>query len=164
MKQFTDTQGRSWTIEINVAALKRVKGLTGVDLMGVLDGDLVQRFIGDPVLLCDVLYAVCKPQADKENITDEDFGRAMAGDTIERATESLLDEIVSFCPNPRDRAALGKVLAATNTAMEKARDLVDTRIDSGALDRAIDEALDAMQTPGDSSTAALASSGSIPPP
>ena len=163
MKQFTDTQGRSWTIEINVAALKRVKGLTGVDLMDVLDGDLVQRFIRDPVLLCDVLYAVCKPQADKENITDEDFGRAMAGDAIERATESLLDEIVSFCPNPRDRAALGKVLEATRTAMTKARDLMEMRLDSGELDRAIDEALEAAQTPGDLSTAALELSGSIPP-
>jgi len=161
MKQFTDNAGRAWTVEINVAALKRVKGLTGVDLLEVLDGTLIERLIRDPVLLCDVLYAACKPEADERGVSDEEFGRAMAGDAIALATEALLDEIVSFCPSPRDRAALGRVLAATRTAMEKARDLVEARLDGGELERAIDEALG---TAGGSSTAAPGSSESTPPP
>jgi hypothetical protein len=164
MKQFTDNAGRSWTVEINVAALKRVKGLTGVDLLEVLDGTLIERLIRDPVLLCDVLYAACKPEADRVGVSDEEFGRAMAGDAIALATEALLDEIVSFCPSPRDRAALGRVLAATRTAMDKARDLVEARLDGGELEKAIDEALGGLGTAGSSSTAAPASSGSTPPP
>jgi len=161
MKQFTDNAGRSWTVEVNVAALKRVKGLAGVDLLEVLDGTLIERLIRDPVLLCDVLYAACKPEADRLGVSDEEFGRAMAGDAIEAATGALLDEIVSFCPSPRDRAALGRVLAATRTAMDKARDMVEARLDGGELEKAIDEAL---ATAGNSSTAAPASSGSTPPP
>jgi len=167
MKQFTDNAGRQWTVEINVAALKRIKGLAGVDLLEVLDGTLIERLIRDPVLLCDVLYAACKPEADQRGVTDEEFGRAMAGDAIEHATEALLDEIVSFCPSPRDRAALGRVLAATRTAMDKARDLVEARLDGGELEKAIDEALAAAQLPGaagTSSSAARASPGSTPPP
>ena len=163
MKQFTDNAGRAWSVEINVAALKRVKGLTGVDLLEVLDGALIERLIRDPVLLCDVLYAACKPEADQRGVTDEEFGRAMAGDAIECATAALLDEIVSFCPSPRDRAALGRVLAATRAAMDKARDLVETRLDSGELEKAIDEAL-AQARDGDSFTAAPASADAIPPP
>jgi len=163
MKTFTDNEGRSWTVEVNVAALKRVKGLAGVDLLEVLDGALIERLIRDPVLLCDALYAVCKPEADEKGVSDEDFGRAMAGDAIEHATAALLDEIVSFCPSPRDRAALGRVLAATRTAMDKARDLVEARLDSGELEKAIDEALERASA-GDSSTAAPASSGSTRPP
>ena len=166
MKQFTDNAGRAWSVEINVAALKRVKGLTGVDLLEVLDGTLIERLIRDPVLLCDVLYAACKPEADQRGVTDEEFGRAMAGDAIEHATGALLDEIVSFCPSPRDRAALGRVLAATRAAMDKARDLVEARLDGGELEKAIDEALG--QVPGardgDSFTAAPASADAIPPP
>jgi hypothetical protein len=163
MKQFTDNAGRSWTVEINVAALKRVKGLAGVDLLEVLDGTLIERLIRDPVLLCDVLYAACKPEADRVGVSDEEFGRAMAADAIEHATEALLDEIVSFCPSPRDRAALGRVLAATRTAMDKARDMVEARLDGGELEKAIDEAL-SRATVGNSSTVAPASAGSIPPP
>lgn len=163
MKRFTDNAGRAWDIEINVAALKRVKGLTGVDLLGVLDGTLIEQLIRDPVLLCDVIFAACKPEADRQGITDEEFGRAMAGDAIEHAAAALLDEIVSFCPSPRDRAALGRVLAATRTAMDRARDLVETRLDDGELEKAIEAAL-LQETPGDSSTAAPASSASTPPP
>jgi len=164
MQTFTDNEERSWTIEVNVAALKRAKGLAGVDLMGVLDGDLIERFIRDPVLLCDALYAVCKPEADERGVSDEAFGRAMAGDAIEHATAALLDEIVSFCPSPRDRAALGRVLSATRTAMDRARDLVEMRLDNGELEKAIDEALAEVERPGASSTTAPESVASTQPP
>lgn len=166
MKQFTDNAGRQWTIEINVAALKRVKGLTGVDLLDVLDGTLIERLIRDPVLLCDVIYAARKPEADERSVTDEEFGRAMAGDAIEHATAALLDEIVSFCPSPRDRAALGRVLDATRHAMEKARDLVEARLESGELERAIDAALKlpGAERDGPSSGAAPASPDAIRAP
>jgi hypothetical protein len=167
MKSFTDNAGRSWSVEVNVAALKRVKGLAGVDLLEVLDGTLIDRLIRDPVLLCDVLYAACKPDADQHGVTDEEFGRAMAGDAIEHATGALLDEIVSFCPSPRDRAALGRVLAATRTAMDKARDLIEQRLDSGELERAIEKAVEGLPglaTGGNSSTAAPESSAATPAP
>jgi hypothetical protein len=160
MKAFKDNAGREWTIEINVAALKRVKSLAGVDLLGVLDGTLIERLIRDPVLLCDAVYAVCKPQADQRSVSDEDFGRAMAGDAIEQATEALLEELVGFCPSPRDRANLGRVLKATRDVMDKARDIVEARLDSGELEKAAERAL---QTLGSSSGSAPASSGSIPP-
>ncbi len=172
MKTFTDNEKRDWTVEINVAALKRVRGLTGVDLMDILGGSLIERLIRDPVLLCDVLYAACRPQAQERNLSDEDFGRAMAGDAIEHATAALLEELVSFCPSPRDRRSLGRVLDATRRVMDRARDLVELRIEGGELDRAIDAALEelprpgagvATETLGGSSGAAPASSASTPP-
>jgi len=159
MKVFKDNVGREWTVEVNVAALKRVKSLAGVDLLGVLDGTLVERLIRDPVLLCDAVYAICKPQADERSVSDEDFGRAMAGDAIEHATEALLEELVSFCPSPRDRANLGRVLKATREVMDKARDIVEARLDSGELEEAAEEAL---RTLGTSSGSAPASPASTP--
>ncbi|QKK08475.1 MAG: hypothetical protein HND58_10000 [Planctomycetota bacterium] len=164
MKVFKDSAGREWTVEINVAALKRVKSLTDVDLLGVLDGTLIERLIRDPVLLCDAVYAVCKPQADERSVTDEDFGRAMAGDAIEHATEALLEELVSFCPSPRDRANLGRVLKATREVMDKARDIVEAKLDSGELEKAAEQALAQAQTGlGSSSGSAPASPESTPP-
>ncbi len=168
MKSFTDNERRSWMVEVNIQSIKRVKGLLDVDLMDALESGLVDRFIRDPVLLCDVIYVVCKAEADERGVTDEEFGRAMAGDAIEHATIALLEEIVSFSPNPRDRAALGRVLAAMRSAMEKARDLIETRLDSGELEQAIDAALVAMEaeagTPGSSSITAPVSAGSTQPP
>lgn len=163
MRQFKDNAGRTWTVDINVATLKRVRGLTGVDLMQVIEGTLIEKLIRDPVLLCDVVYAVCKPEADAAKVSDEEFGKAMAGDAIEAATGALLDELISFCPSPRDRANLGRVLQATNRVMEKARDVTEKRIETltseGELDKLVNRLL---ETSGSSSTSAPELSASTP--
>ncbi len=172
MRTFKDNGGREWTVEVNVTALKRVRGLTGTDLMQVVEGTggLIERLTRDPVLLCDVVYAVCKPEADQRGVSDEEFGRAMAGDAIEHATAALLEGLVSFCPSPRDRRNLGRVLTATRGVMDKARDLVEQRIDrlikGGELERIAEEAIAGAEppTPGPSSGAAPVSSESTPGP
>ncbi len=171
MRQFKDNAGRTWTVDINVATLKRVRGLTGVDLMQVIEGTLIEKFIRDPVLLCDVVYAVCKPEADAAKVSDEEFGKAMAGDAIEAATGAVLDELISFCPSPRDRANLGQVLQATNRVLEKARDLTEKRIETLTSESELDKLVSRMvpplqepQTPGSSSTSAPEPSASTPGP
>ncbi len=172
MRTFKDNQGREWTVEITVAAIKRVRGLAGVDVMEVLEGSngLIEKLVRDPVLLCDVIYAACKPQADERQVSDEAFGASMAGDAIEHATAALLEELVDFCPSPRDRANLGRVLKATRDVMDKARDVVERRIDelidSGALERTVLEAVPPTveAAAGGSSGSAPASSASIQPP
>ena len=163
MRTFKDNAGRQWSVEINVAALKRVRGLTGTDLMQVIEGTLIEKLIRDPVLLCDVVYAICKPEADTRTppVSDEEFGKAMAGDAIEAATTAVLEELVGFCPSPRDRANLGRVLQATTKVMERARDLVEKKLDSGELDRLADRLL---ATAGGSSISAPESSASTPVP
>ncbi|MEW6197753.1 MAG: hypothetical protein AB1601_03690 [Planctomycetota bacterium] len=141
MKTFTDNAGRTWTIAINVDVLKRVRGLVDVNLLDILDGKLIERLYRDPVLLCDVVYAVCKPEADAKSVSDEDFGRAMAGDAIEQATKALLEELVLFSPSPRDRANLQRVLETTWRVMDKARDLVEARLATVDAEQIVAQAL-----------------------
>ncbi len=159
MKTFNDNAGRTWTISINVDAIKRVRGLLDVDLLGILDGQLIEKLYRDPVLLCDVVYAVCKPEADAREISDEEFGRAMAGDAIEHATKALLEELVNFCPSPRDRANLQRILATTWNVMDKARDVIEAKLATVDTEALVAQAL---ATSGSSSGAAPASSASSP--
>ena len=171
MRSFKDNQGRQWSVEINVTAIKRVRGLTGEDLMQVIEGTLIEKLIRDPVLLCDVVYALCKPEADARSVSDEEFGKAMAGDAIEAATTAVLEELVGFCPSPRDRANLGRVLQATNRVMDKARDLTEKRIETLTSESELDRLENRMAppipeppTPGSSSTSAPEPSASTPGP
>ena len=161
MKTFTDNAGRTWTVAINVNAIKRVRGLLDVDLLTVLDGPLIEKLYRDPVLLCDVLYAVCKPEADARNVTDEDFGQAMAGDAIEQATKALLEELVDFSPSPRDRANLQRVLQTTWNVMDRARDVIEARLATVNTEEIVAQVL---ATSGASSGAAPESSASTPAP
>ena len=159
MRTFADNAGRTWTLTINVNAIKRVRGLLDVDLLEVVEGKLIERLIGDPVLLCDVVYAVCKPEADTHGVGDEELGRAMAGDAIEHATKALLEELVGFSPSPRDRANLQRVLDKTWQAIDRVRDMVEARIEGGELDRVVERALASAAS---SSTDVPASSASSP--
>ena len=170
MKTFTDNAARAWTIQVNVDALKRVKSLLdGVDLMEAVDGKLLQRMLDEPVLLCDVIYALCKPQADAAGVTDEDFGRAMAGDAIDNATQALLEELVDFFPQRR-RALLTKVLDKLKKLDSLALATVTDRIEKIDLDKVMSNAVAQLDNDlsallaGKPSGPAPASSASTPAP
>ena len=137
MHSFVDSAGRSWSVRVDVGAVKRVRSSLGIDLMHVAerktqDGrepGVLERLASDPVLLVDVLYVLCEEQAKRVGVSDEDFGRAMLGDAIEGAVKAFIGSIVDFFPNPRERAALKRVLVAAEIAAEKARDEAEKKLD-----------------------------------
>jgi hypothetical protein len=140
MKTFSDNTGRTWSLTINVDAIKRVRGLLDVDLMQAIDGKLLERLVTDPVLLCDVVYALCKPEADAKSVTDEQFGQAMAGDAIDAATTALLEELVGFFPQAK-RQVLRKALDKLKVLETKVFDAVTARLESGEIDRMLEAEL-----------------------
>ena len=160
MKTFKDNADRTWTVTVNVDAIKRVRSLLSIDLMEAVEGKLIERLIGDPVLLCDVIYCVCKEDADAKGITDEEFGRAMAGDAIELATTALLEELVDFFPQGK-RQLLRKALAKLETLQETMLAVVSERLDSPELDAQL---LAELRKLGDSFGDSPASSESTPAP
>jgi len=131
MKTFKDNAGRTWTVSVDCDALKRVRALLNVNLVSTEFVKVLEQLLSDPILLCDVLYVVCKPEAEKQNVSDVDFGRAMAGDAIEHATAALLESLADFTPNPRDRARVQRVLAAMHTLAERQRDVAEKRLEQG---------------------------------
>lgn len=151
MKSFTDTKGRVWELAVNVGAIKRVRALCGVDLTKIvevdeqnnLSADLINRLASDPVLLVDVLYAVCKPECGKRGVTDEEFGGSMAGDAIEIATSALLDEIVDFFPEAK-RLALKKALTAARRFAEVAKRKLATALNGETWEAEIESKLEQL--------------------
>lgn len=136
MRTFNDNAGRTWTLAVNVDAVRRVRSIVNVDLLEAVEGKLIEKLVGDPILLCDVIYVICKPEADQRSITDEDFGRSMAGDAIDHATTSLLEELVDFFPKSR-RALLTKALGKFRQLETKAIQLVDKQLDDPKLEEKV---------------------------
>ena len=133
MKTFTDNAERTWNISVTVDAVKRVRSLLDVDLMEAAAGKLIQQLADNPVLLCDVIYCIVKPQADEKEITDEEFGKAMAGDAIDQATSAFLEDLVNFFPS-RKREMLQKVLVKLKNLEAIAAEVVNKRLDSPELE------------------------------
>lgn len=137
MHSFIDSAGRNWTVRVDVGAVKRVRTVLGIDLMQVgekrtSDGrkpGVLERLSSDPVLLVDVIYVLCEEQAKRLGVSDEEFGRAMLGDALDGAVKAMLGAVVDFFPNPRERAALKRVLTAAEMAAERERDEVEAKLD-----------------------------------
>ncbi len=164
MQKFIDRRGRVWIVDIDNTTLRRVKALTDVRLLDAIDGDLVTRLSSDPLLLGDVLFAICKLQADQQDVDDESFAEGLAGDSIDEACKALVDALVAYFPESR-RRLLRK--AADKQKMIETRGLaaIEKRLDDPNLVDRIVEDLErklAVPTLSDSSSDSPASSESTP--
>lgn len=124
---WTDAGGRDWTTTVTGATVKRVKELTDVLLTDVAETDLLERLSNDVILLCNVLYAVCKPQCDQRQITDADFGELLVGDRIDHAYQSLTKDLIDFFPSRR-RELVARIAAATQAVQTAQVRLIDRKM------------------------------------
>src|SRR5688500_13815045 len=95
MHTFKDINGREWQISLNGWIAGQLKKRLDFN---VRDYQSIMRAADDPVLLLNVLFVICEEQAKAADVTDEHFGKAMGGDTIDAATRAFLDEAVAFAP------------------------------------------------------------------
>ncbi len=51
-------------VRVNRCAHILVRTLLQVNLLDAVEGQLIERLVTDPVLLCDCVYAICQPEAD----------------------------------------------------------------------------------------------------
>ena len=150
MHSFVDNSRRTWEVAINVTAVKRIRGLLGIDLYALVDDGFksLSKLVSDPVSLADVLYCLCKDQADKQSISDEDFGRALAGDVITNAADAFIEDLIDFFPDARARASLRKVIEAGKAVRDRVVSHAERILDS------IDPEVEAMKW--------ISSSGTLP--
>ena len=125
---FTDAAGQPWSVVVTVDTMRRVRALAGVDLMQAIGGPLLERLAADPVLLVDVLAAVCKPQMDARTTTAEAFAQAMVGDAIDHAAQALLQGLADFCPSPT-RTLLKRLIDAGRASQDKAQEAATATVD-----------------------------------
>jgi hypothetical protein len=132
MAQFIDTQQTAWDVTITAATLRRVAQLLRVDLGNPLvspdESDSSQapliRLATDIMYAVDVLYVVCKPQADDRGLSDEQFAARLGGETLEAAHAALEAALADFFR--------GLKRPDVCEAIEKTRQLIDAAVKRGA--------------------------------
>ena len=162
MQIFKDRDGREWQVVLNVFQMKRVRAALGIDLVNVIelekDGqvkvDMIDRIANDPCLLVDILWVLVQEQAKPLNVTDEQFGTALAGDAIEAATKAFLDELVDFFPGAR-RLFLKKAVELARKFGGEANEVLEKALEDPELESRVRESMN-------SSTSSPESSASIP--
>jgi hypothetical protein len=130
MQSFKDKNGFLWDFEITVGSARRVKADCDIDLLNVIEvqGENIQstvfeRLSTDPGLVVDVLYCLCKKEATERNVEPESFAMLFDGETIENASNALVDEIINFSPPMRRRILNAIRLMGEKIIEENERDL-----------------------------------------
>ena len=98
MATFRDEEGRSWDLVVTAAEFRRCRRALALNLAECVAGELMQRLDGDPALLVDVIYVCCQPQAEQRQVSDEAFGRALAGESYYAAKLAFWEALADFFP------------------------------------------------------------------
>lgn len=167
MHSFTDTRGRKWAVELSIGVMRRIKDTAKVDLANINDESFAV-LAADNLTLCGILdlcTRVVSSNGVPETVPLED---TLAGDALGQARSAFTDELLSFFPSERERAAFARMKQTLEAAKSRAFTLMEQEVESGRLDRVIDEAMaEAVQgsstTHGESSGSSPASLELIPP-
>jgi len=161
MHSFKDTTGAEWKLELTVGSIKRIRDAVNVNLADDVFTGLLDKLAGDMLLLCDVVWHLVKPQADKAvvtqaekdngatSVTAEVWANRMGGDCLDNASKALLDELVDFSPPPR-RALLKQIMVKAMQLQEKSIAEATRVINDGTLDRAMNNTVDVSTSPASS--------------
>jgi hypothetical protein len=158
MHEFTDAKERKWSLPLNVAVLRRMRLLAGFDLSDVLPKDITTKeaakkaanaygeFLNDDERFASVLYAIVKPQADADGVTQEQFEEGLDGEANQRAIIAFHGAFTDFSQNPRKtllrgmklglkraEKRLAKLDAITDAEIEKAIDEAESKQSAGEL-------------------------------
>ena len=178
MPTFKDANDREWTIKLDAPTVLRIRsatcdvpnckhlqgcGCTGVDLAD-LSGETQRQLRRDVVLLVNTLYLLCQPEAQRQGITDEQFGACLVGDAIRRATIAMDEAIADFFPE--ETRAILRAITAKDTevrtlgmkrALEKINDPNLAERFVAAMEAQLDAEVKHLLTPSSSATSSPAS-------
>mgnify|MGYP007067569099 CR=1 FL=1 len=149
MKSFKDKTGRSWDIELNVGAARKLKSRCGLDFDHIItfdrgnrprDVSALEKLAEDSLLLFEVIFVLCQKQIAEAGLDEDAFAELFDGDTIEAATEALLDEIVNFS-RPAQRKVLLQLRKISKNYSEKAGRELEKILNDPRFEQEIEKSL-----------------------
>jgi hypothetical protein len=158
---FKDREGTAWTIDITVTAIKRVRAGMDIDLLTAAEGQMLIDLADDEVKMVDLIYWLCKPEAEKRGVSDEQFGEAMLGEAIERAYDAFMEDLADFFRDPAKRRVMRTMLEKAKRLQTKQMAMIEEKLNDPKIDALIDMEL---KKAGDGFTKLLELRASTPDP
>lgn len=147
MNFFEDKTGQKWMLDLTVGSAKRVKAACDVDLINIVNFDessnapsTLEVLVNDPCLLVQVLYTLCEKQIAERGIDGEGFAELFSGETVEKAIDALIEEIINFTP-PMRRKMLSKIYQTSQNLMGKMADDLEKTLDNPEFQTVLEEQL-----------------------
>lgn len=112
MREFTDSTGQTWSLNVTVGSVARVREQSGILLPSIMDNppESVAKFLLDDVAVGNALWGLCSPQAVERGVTKESFLESLGGDSLGAAQEALVRATIDFFTSPERREGLHKLM------------------------------------------------------
>lgn len=136
---FIDAVGRSWQLQINVAAMRRARTR---DINLSMPVEQLRSYLMDDVFLTDALWAIVEPDAIKAGLTCDQFENGMNGKVLAEATKCLWAALEDYYPDAKKsmlRAALAAVdqeISAAITSIASIGSKANSATESTTIDTA----------------------------
>lgn len=186
MQCFTDSKNLKWTIALDVATARRIKAELSIDLVQPTQ-DLMTRLADDVALIVDLLEILTRSQRQARKLHEDycrshdppldvptdssqqeefsilEFCRRLTGDTLEPASQALIEELLLFC-HPHRRQAMQTAWQRIQEVQKRTSETAVQLLQSPEMDQRITRELEQIQAEmlGTFSTNGAASPGSTP--
>jgi hypothetical protein len=144
MPAFKTSAGREYLVRLDANKIRDARAELNIDLADLDFGKVAQRLNSDPVLLVDVLWILCRDQANQSGITSKQFGESLVGDAIDEAARALILARADFSP-ARTRSLLLRQLETSDRARARMLEVANERMadpaTEGRLIKAMEEKL-----------------------
>lgn len=102
--------GQAFTLELDTPLIREVRKELDIDLVAAdMSGEA--KAASDIATLVDVLWILCREQAEKNGISADVFGRGIKGDSWEAAVLALRRAIAFFSPSSSRSIRLAQIAA-----------------------------------------------------
>lgn len=132
MHSFKDQAGRDWMLSIDCDTIERIAATTGLDLASPFDGEpsLQQKIALHIPTQVKLLWALCREQAEKSQMTRGEFEAALRG-ILPAAVEALHKELSDFFQH-WGMTEVAMILRKSIDLIEQGKKLAMARMDSEA--------------------------------
>jgi hypothetical protein len=118
-------------VSIDAPKIRRVREACKVDLAD-RQARQFEQLTGDPLLAGEVLWELCRSQAEAVGIAPDAFQSLLSGDDGEQAGHALIEAIIDFFPT-RQRSLLREMLATENELADARHQAVQARLSDAAM-------------------------------
>lgn len=119
MARFKDRTGEEWEIGFDLPMIPKVRA-AGFDLNKIGRDPKELDALDDPEKLGAVLWELCEVQAEKRNLSPEQFAQRFDGPAIWAARDAVMEAIADFSQRPTVAAAIKTRLPGVMSKIEQA--------------------------------------------
>lgn len=95
---FRDSKDRQWDLDINVGVIEDIEEQVQVKLDDMVENpsEFAKVLVMKPGKLVSIFYVICKDQIESLQMTERDFARLFDRDTLDKATNALIESMLTF--------------------------------------------------------------------